>query len=986
MSWFDENYFASQKIAQMRALGQEIPAGDTPLAQLNAAIKAYNDEHGTNVTIFSNFEACNTANYNGVNINQVNVSPNEMFNVEEYLQALADYNNENPDAYEGQAPAGGWTVQNELTTIFNTYHSSVWNHYSANWDTLKLPASNMFDTQAYLQARANAMGNGATVDDAIAAIKALKINPIQDYYDFGKAHNINPTGPADEIQPDVPAGWTQWGQGGGDTPAPDDPFDLNYKDVEITKDDTSYTGDNGQNTHFNAVWTNAADSTLSAGDVIKGGDNALNSLVVEMGNNWNGFNGVAVEGQFNNDPSVTNVGRIVLNHSEATSERTWTFNAENISDDAKQYDLNATGTGTFILNNLGTKVERVNISDIKAVTTGTGEATQLNFVPNAFSGRNDSLTIGVDNVEQNTISGPNGVEHLTFDAMGGTSSLDIASITGIKDLTVEGAGNLTVSAGTATSTIKTFNASEATGNVTFGVTGLTNQTITGGSGNDTVLILDGSNVSRANWSSIENVTFAGSGNATLNLRGVTGIENVWISTEGANTIKNLEASAIKVYQTKDADQPTAITTIDGSTKGSLGNLDWISSGDANDGTDFNANLSSNATGAATITVRGQSGLDTLQNGRFILDKASSVKIDAPNATDTSASLFLSAKAATALEIATAGSMTLTTATGGLDKVQNFTLNLTDENNTDDFTYSSSMKAAQVVNIDAGLENVTLGSLGDNTLGKDANPSLTLQVKDANMFTATNLEAGLGGDIKVNIAAEKAVTLGNIETSTNASANDQGDVSLVISNSAGGANLSLIKGGQLNVNLSSVSGGVTGSGITLNSTENIYYTGTDGTETVTVEKVGLNSNSSISLGDGVDNLTIDIVDGFFKAKTQSTINVDLGSDTDMDTINVSAADKGLLTVNVRGALGQDKVKVTDLIDDHDAIVKALKTFDLDGIVAEAGKLNADGTWTSGSAQYGVGGEVDASGNLTGGVVLVVLSGFEDIDAGGGIQTA
>lgn len=976
-AWFDADWYAQQKVAQMNATGYapewlaENGAGAT--AWTVALYQAYLDQYtlnGAHVSAWDNFQVVNQGGYDTaeIGLEDINVSPNALFNIPVYLQSLANYNNANPDVYGAPAGGGEWTMQSELEEIFNKYQASVWEHYNTNWDKLlDINPSNDFDTQAYLQLRAEAMGDGATVEDAVAAIKGAGLNPIQDFYINGASLNIT-SAPAVEAGTEInPAdsSWNQWSEAPVE-PIGTDPYDQNYVTEAIVQGQTGpYEGQAGQNTWFEAAWsgTGAAASTLNAKDVITGGENALNSLVVDLDNNWQGFSGTG-DDPFNPQPNVTNVGRVVLNHNEAHSEASWTFNAKNISADAVRYDLNATGAGVINMQELNGAVERINISDLVRPNVNTNTSTTtLGWQIGAHTGNNDSLTIGVSNVfaegGSHKITGLADIENITVDAMGGTNNIDLSDATH-KNFTVEGAGNLSL-ATDATGT-KSYDASAATGNVDFKFTaGLASQTIAGGSGNDTVT-LNGSmsSVKAANWTSIENLTFA-DGSSTVNAKGLVGLENIWVGTSGTSVVNNLTADNITIYQGLG----DGGITVNG---GTLGNLGWVSNSGKSDTTAVKAQVTSNATGDVNIELTGE---DVLADGsKFDVSKATgTITINSPNAPSAMPTVTLVAGKATGLNLDVTGALTIDGTNSKLGSVQNVNINLTNDSDpADTFSLTSALTAARQVQIAAGEENVTLGQIGDeNGVGFE------LQIQDANKVTVGNMLADLGGNITALIQAEGDVTLGSrIVTKTNTSANGEGNVRVSVETAGNVSATTAVEGGQLYIDFSGVEGTVgAGGGITLAAEEYIQYQGAAGADTVTITQIGKTSTSNqIQLGDGADNLTINISDSA-KAVNGATISVDLGSgDLVTDTVTVTSV-KGLLKLNITSVETGDKVNVSALTaasgDDIEAIL------DKFGMASLADSFGGNNTYTTdGGIVYGLYGDANDG-------VLIVLSG-EDAAAG------
>lgn len=995
-AWFIAADYAAQKVDQMNTTNYPgLPEGETAwtVELYNNYLDNWKDDNGNPVPgatleekAYNNFLACNAADYSDnpdVKPGDINVAPNQYFNIPVYLQNLAAYNNANPDAYAGAAPEGGWTAQNELTTIFDTYHSSVWNHYLTNWDQLlDVNPSNDFNTQAYLQLRADAMGNGAQVQDAIDAIKAANSNPIEDFYTWGKEHDIT-TAPIVETPTNPPADWNQWGENGGGGDDDTDPYDVNYEDVNILKGEYAYTGEAGQNTHFNAKWgTNVNDQTLNAKDVITGGEDALNSLVVELGKNWTGFNGITGDSVFDVAPNVTNVGRVVLNHQQGTSETSLTFDAKNISDDTVRYDLNNNGTGSISLKSLSDAVDTVNISGIKSVSTGTQTATKLDFVSTANTGSNDSLTLGIKDVCTDGKSSEgiqfSGIENVKVESSGeGTNHIDLGNASGIKALTVTGNTALTIANSTGSS-IKTYDASEATESVNFGVTGLQRSAVVkGGAGsNDTITFNDQANVSRVDWTSIESLAFKQGG--TVNAKGVEGIENIWILGDAnTTTVSNLTADEITIYQNDAASAGTKLTTVNGT----IGVVNYVTAGKA-DGSNIKAYVQSDNTGDVNINITGK---DTLGDGSsFDFSKAQgTIDIQIANAYKDGDALTngytLNAGKATALTGNITGEFKLTT--GNLASVQNVNIELMNASDaaapTPNTFELTDMASAQNVQIEAGGEVVKLGDLGNKTDGG----SVQVSIDDAYTVTTDDILAGLGSNITATITSVGDVTIGNVTTSTNALGNSEGDVQLNISTEdTGNLEIASITGDDVTCIFTDVQGTVGASGpaaTAINAAGVINYAGAEGKDTIKISQVGAGTSSTIQLGEDADELTIDTLT--LGAGKSATINVDLGSDTVQDKLSVAAATAGNLKVIVANwvdSSDQDITLTGTVLKNATDINVALKDFG--GLqVAGTDVDTTTGTFVIGDNAYCVAGAA-----ATGYTLVEVLGAAEDVDIAGG----
>lgn len=957
--WFDADWYAEQKAVQMNAVNYPgLPDGATEwtAALYKQYLESWRDADGNPVPgasigekSYQNFLACNAESYKdapaGLGFDDINISGSKFFNIPVYLENLAQFNNANPDADPTPAPEGGWTAANEMTAIFETFDSSVWGHFVTTWDKwLDVNPSNDFNLREYVRLRAEAMGEGTTEAEAIAAIKQDSGDPFQDFATWGKANGIT-TAPIVELPTTPPANFNPWNPAGTPPAGEDDPYDQNYKDENILPGEYSYTGENGQNTHFVAKYgANVADRTLNAKDVITGGENALNSLVVDLGANWKGFNEVKGETVFDGADAVTHVGRIVLNHEEAVAGKSFTFDAKNISEDTVQYDIHNAGAGVISLDGLTKAVETVNISGIKTVPSGeTQAATKLDFESGATKGTND-LTLGIEDV---CVDGGSagiefaGIENVTIDSNGDAANrIDLAKATGITNLTVTGDAGLTI-ANTSSSTIKSFDASAATQAVNFGVDNLASRAvIKGGAGSDTITFMGAANVGKADWTSIENLTFHKGG--AVNAKGVEGIESIWIAGTADTTVRNLVADRISISQSAtgtDVDQ-TAVN-------GEIGDVNFITQGGA-DGKAIKANVKSDNTGNVNIEVGGK---DTIADAScFEFDKAEgtiTINIDnAANEGKADPAVTLTAQKATELKADIAGGFTLSN-NSKLDSIENVDVTLTNAHpKADSFnTFKlSAMKSAQEVTINAGGEKVGLDALGN-----DKGNAVTISIQDAQEVSLDAIATGNASSITANIEA-----VGDVGSKTAAiTAGSGSDIDLTISTEQDGDNsgsvlFKNIQGDDLNLNFSNVGGGVYAEmksdgkfvATELSASGAINYIGADtsvtgngsayvGVDAIKITKVGAGSTSTIQLGDGADQLEV----GALKLgdEKEATIRVDLGDDELVDTLTVNASTKGNLTVRVmdfsKGEADEDgKYNDSDVIkyDKSSTVVGASET--------------------------------------------------------------
>lgn len=228
-SWFDEEYYGTQKVLQMNAMSYDPEwlarhgASEWNIELYREYLDAWRTPEGKPVTAYENFLACNGKDYGaGISQADVNVSCNPLFEVDYYLQSVVDWAN-TAGAYSAAGiEPGEWTAANMLAHITNDLHMSLWEHFREFGMASELNPSAGFDTHAYLQDRLAAMNAEAgasiyTIEDAIAACKAAGANPVMDFCEYGAGHDIavKPVTPSSPAVPPSSSGGSASGAGGG---------------------------------------------------------------------------------------------------------------------------------------------------------------------------------------------------------------------------------------------------------------------------------------------------------------------------------------------------------------------------------------------------------------------------------------------------------------------------------------------------------------------------------------------------------------------------------------------------------------------------------------------------------------------------------------------------------------------------------------------------------------------------------------------------
>lgn len=1042
-AWFDANFYAAQKVAQMNAIKYQDKT-DWDVSSYQDALNSFSPAlSGSTVDekAFTNFQACNQSGYaSGITLADINVSPNQYFDVAVYAQNLADYNNQNPDAYDKPAPEGGWTVSNILSEMLSGGYSA-WQHYTDSGMALGINPSNLFDTSAYLAARAEAMGNGATAADALKAIQASGMNAIQDFFVNGSSLEIaTPPAPATATTPNVPAGWNQWADAA--EPAEDDPYANVTQTVTMTAAQTVYPGAGesytGQNTQFDAnLSAQSAKVTLKADDQIDGGDGYNTLAVNDFARNWSGFKGVKVEGQDELADNITNVGRVVLNHTSANTESSYQFDASYISDDTVRFDINNTGNGTIGLTNLSKAVTEVNISGLSAkgadvVGGGTKTGTTLQWEDKALAGDNDVLTLGLNNVgKTGSVANINaeGIEHLTINAKSGsTNVVNLKGFSDLTDIAIKGAGNVTIT-DVINRGITSYDASEATGTVDMAVGRLANDTVIKGSeGLTTVTLTNASNtLTPESWTSVERITLLGN-SMNVDATNIDGLQVLTVNGTSAR-MSNVTATDFTISQ----GNASANIQVNGGPNGTLENVTYnaytsatgktstdatgdiimnvltTGTGKNQTGADFQANFTANsatgdvvlnvlegdtteqnaslsegtvinATSAQTFTANIDGTLNTgavfnVVGGEAAAGRTVTINVaniaPADDTTDpvTPAELTLKADGATDLKMSLTGGLKLADGSS-MKGAENINIDVTkDESGADVFDASAiNFSSAQNVTVDATEMAVTLGNLGSKT----SDGPMKIEVT-GDEVTIGDMGTGKGWNISANISAGKSVTIGAINAGTLDDDNQEGDVNLVITtgttddttadlaskDTSGSVQDLTITGDTLNIDFSGVAGKIaTGQSIMLGAKADIQYIGNAEEEQIVVTNIGtgtsnfetgaggdklyigytaadaaitkpgmlsMDTNITIDLGAGEDKL---FVSGNTVARNQTvTMDVNLGTDTDVDEItveNASMVTGAQLIMNISGFSG-DKINGAVAPTDAQAAADILADF-------------------------------------------------------------
>lgn len=947
--WFQPEHYATLKVDQMNDI-KYLGRSDWDAAGYTAELENFRDELGKPLAgetvedkAYTNFLACNGANYlPEVPRGALNISPNENFDVGVYLQNLADHENR---INEDNAPEGGWTMESMLQHLYSDLHMSAWEHYTTVGQYANINPSNSFNTLAYMQARVNAMNefenpDGTkgwqhkdtwTLEETRQLFAEQDINPIMDLYGTGgKTFGIEATGPAKPTE--VPEDWTPW-----TTPQPHNPYDDVEETVSMTAPETAYIGKDGVNTRFEAVWDNATDaSTIYTTDAIHGGANAYNTLAFQLDAPWPGFRG-------QNGPNVTNVGQVELTHGSAQPGTPYNFDARNI-DNLQRVEVHDNGAGAISLKNLGAAIKQVNLHELApGQTTGEnadaaapGAATQttsIEYAAGAIGGTNDALSLGVDNVGADNAPAPvrmNGIENLTVNALAGSSVVNLQNVTGVRNLKVDGGGDVKIT--NVANGIQSYDASASTGIVNMAASDLKAATpVLGGSGLDTLTLTQDFSGAPANWSNIDYLAVNPGVKAAIQGQNIHGLTGLWVNTAKDVSLTDLgQTGTFRIFEQFDAGSKTVGKV---TVQGEIRNL-VVSTADyaAEEGAIAKSEIIANAANDITVNALGQSTLASkmtfvqaagavtlavneeaafagsitavnateltasiagaLNNGaKFnVVDKAAgSVTINAangiaatsPDAAVNNSTITLDSDGATKLNITSGGHFALAGASS-LKGAQDISISL-DGADAEFIANTVALPNAHNLNINGG--NVELGTLGGSTLNHAIEIAANCEV-----FSTGKITTGSNGNIIANITAADNVRLGTV--SAGGSGTAKGDVHLTVDAETLANNVN-ISGADVFVNFSSLK---SGSNATISAAESINYTGSENADSLTVTKVGMRGPSNIDFGAGSDSLYIN--SNVLNAGQLVHMDIDLGEgDGVEDVLSIRSQSAGRLGLYV-----------------------------------------------------------------------------------------
>jgi len=682
----------------------------------------------------------------------------------------------------------------------------------------------------------------------------------------------------------------------------------------------------------------ATANTLSATDKIDGGSgNDVLKLAMSIGNT------AMTTG------SVTGVETVELTNN---SENSLAFNALGYTG-VTTYTFNE-ANAPFTVTNLGTGVKTINLNSQSKVS---GVATSTTFSTTFAAGSAELTNTTTDSVTLNLSSVGTSSSRLAAVSLGSFEVVNVAltgtnfaqlTSTDNKSIVVTGSGSNNFS--TAPSSLTSFDASAATGNIVVNLTAAASGALTKvatGSGNDTVTYAteDGSAVATLS---------GGLGTDTLSLRSAsggtieftqTGFETLSLSTVGG---------ALTISGAKTADLTTVTTSsvtaaaIDMVSMGA-GNLTFNSTGSTGDhnvksdhtGTvtlNYNASLGDN-TGSdvpsANYTFSGATGVATVNVNAYTnttdspvtLSKASSVALNVASGLSTteleitSFNNTITADVATSFVVDSKGQLGNAALAGGTAsyaaKISG--LKMTSGTITNGATAGKLILTTPLLN---SLTTTSASALDLDETGVDLSGLETLAVTTTKGLTDFGALAKVSSITLTGTGTTSAVDIGNIGGST------APNLTITASGLKGGTTIGTLQvaaGNDINVTADSLTGaftiGSTISGVddvTISAKNvagavNIGTTSVTATGDVSIDATGATGVASVGTVSG-DKVTVK-VSGSAATSTMSTITAKTSAtleysavDTNNPTVS-AASGSTALAVSVKGGVLVDTVTIT-----------------------------------------------------------------------------
>ena len=447
--WFDAQIYMQNKLAQMQATDPDYSWDELYDAFRDAGFVGEEGQYEH----FVKFGAAEE------------VAPNAYFNADEYYAAKAK------QYYEEvlkQEFTGSEEQIAHVKSLIKNEGMNAWTHYQQFGSAEGVDPSNAFDASAYCAAKAEAMnkagqkapdGTEWTAEKIADAIADAGMSVLEHYLTY-----------AGTGEGEVAAGSTY-------PVADDEQVSKPGETFYLTADRDSLVGTSGDDVFrattaedmddFDTVDGGAGNDTLEVytGDALKGTFTNIENLVVAGTTAAVSYDLSSFSKSFtlkaDAATKVMNVaGQKLVMDGVGAKALTVEMAANQAS--VELVSQNRTGENTFTLNK-GDALKSVSLTLDEAASSVTFAGTKVGSIE----------TLAVKAVESSTAN---------------VATVDLTSLTGLKDITVTGDASVTLSAVNMATKLETLDASNTTGGVTVDGTLADTAAFTGGAGNDTITL------------------------------------------------------------------------------------------------------------------------------------------------------------------------------------------------------------------------------------------------------------------------------------------------------------------------------------------------------------------------------------------------------------------------------------------------------------------------------------------------------------------
>lgn len=562
--WFDANAYMQNKLAQLKA--QEPDAGWT-LDKLYDAFRegGFVGAEGQ----YEHFVKFGAAE---------EVAPNAYFNADEYYAAKAhEYYGDKFDGSEEQIAT--------VKAMIKDAGMNAWTHYQQFGSAEGVNPSNAFDASDYCAAKAEAMnkagqkdpdGNDWTAESIAKAIDDAGMSVLEHYLTY-----------AGTGEGEVAAGSTY-------PVADEDQVSKPGETFYLTADRDSLVGTSGDDVFrattaedmddFDTVDGGAGNDTLEVytGDALKGTFTNIENLVVAGTTAAVSYDLSSFSKSFTLKADATTkvmnvAGQKLVMDGVGAKALTVEMAANQAS--VELVSQNRTGENTFTLNK-GDALKSVSLTLDEAASSVKFAGTKVGSIE----------ALAVKAVESSTAN---------------VATVDLTSLTGLKDITVTGDASVTLSAVNMATKLETLDASNTTGGVTVDGKLANTAAFTGGEGNDTIT-LGASTQAHDMGAGDDTVTITDALGKGVSINGGDGIDTLEMTINIAKDFR--VGDAITGFETLKLTTGTGTVDMD-----NFGDINHVIAGsqaatikniDSNGTIEFNDNSA-----AMTVTVKGADKAD-----------------------------------------------------------------------------------------------------------------------------------------------------------------------------------------------------------------------------------------------------------------------------------------------------------------------------------------------------------------------------------------